>query len=55
MKSFAFCKKKASQSKILSRLVKSGEIEPYWDDGSPIDFEDFEIALNEIEEAQKGH
>ena len=35
--------------------VKSGEIEPCWDDGSPIDFEDFEIVLNEIEKAKKGH
>jgi hypothetical protein len=35
--------------------VKSGEIEPHWNDGNPIDFEDFEIVLSEIEKAQKEH
>jgi len=35
--------------------VKSGKIEPYWNDGNPIDFEDFEIVLSEIEKAKKEH
>jgi hypothetical protein len=35
--------------------VTSGEIKPFWDDGSPMDMEDIEMALNTIEEAQKAH
>ena len=35
--------------------VKSGEIDPCWDDGSFIDFADLVIALNEIEKVKKMH
>lgn len=35
--------------------VKSGEINPCWDDGSPMDIEDIETALNTIEKAKKAH
>jgi hypothetical protein len=35
--------------------VTSGKIEPFWDDGSPMDMEDIQIALNTIEKAQKAH
>jgi hypothetical protein len=35
--------------------VISGELEPLWDDGSPMDMEDIEMALNTIKETQKAH
>ncbi len=35
--------------------VTSGEIKPFWDDGSPMEIEDITIALNTITDANKAH
>jgi hypothetical protein len=48
-------RKNGFSARDFINAVTSGEIKPFWDDGSPMDMEDIEIALNTIEKARKAH
>jgi hypothetical protein len=51
----ALMRKNGFSARDFTKAVASGEIKPFWDDGSPMEIEDIEIALNTIEKARKAH